>query len=268
MEDLLIKSCLEGNRKSIEKLIKSIDGLVYNLALRFLWTKEDAEDATQEILLKVMTNLSKFHGKSKFNTWVYRLATNYLINQKKSTFEKRPLTFSQFSEDLNTITEPTSYDLPDRDLLEKEMKTGCTLAMLQCLNRDLRIVFILGSVLKIKSNVACEIIDITPENFRKRLQKARKLIEGFMNSNCGVYNPKNTCRCNKKINTALACKRIVKKDLSFVSDVTIYNDEMEEINSMTGIYQNHGEFENKTDFQNELIKLVMNKRIIDGIQNI
>ena len=177
MEDLLIKSCLAGNKKSIEKLIKSIEGLIYNLALRFLWTKEDAEDATQEILLKVITNLSKFQGKSKFNTWVYRLATNYLINQKKSTFEKRPITFSQFSEDLNTITEPTSYDLPDRDLLEKEMKTGCTLAMLQCLNRDLRIVFILGSVLKIKSNVACEIIDITPETFRKRLQKARKLLK-------------------------------------------------------------------------------------------
>ena len=261
MEDLLIKSCLEGNKKSIEKLIKSIEGLVYNLALRFLWNKEDAEDATQEILLKVITNLSKFKGNSKFNTWVYRLATNYLINQKKSTFERNPITFSLFSEDLKNITEPVSYDLPDKYLLEKEMKTGCTLAMLQCLNRDLRIVFILGSVLKIKSNIACEIVEITPETFRKRLQKARKLIDTFMNSNCGVYNPKNNFRCSKRIHTALACKRIVKNNLNFIDNINIYNNEMEELNSMTGIYHNHGEFKSKTDFQKELTKLVMNKRI-------
>ena len=53
MEEKLIKSCLVGNKKSLEKLIKSIDDLVYNLSLRFLWNKADAEDATQEILIKI-----------------------------------------------------------------------------------------------------------------------------------------------------------------------------------------------------------------------
>ena len=66
----------------------------------------------------------------------------------------------------------------------------------------------------------------------------------------------------------MACKRIVKNNLNFVSDVETYYDEMEELNSMTGIYHNHGAFKSKTDFQLELIKLVMNKRIVDGIQNI
>ncbi len=263
MVEELIKESLAGDKKSLEKLIKSIEGLVYNLSLRFLWNKANAEDATQEILIRVITNLSKFNGKSKFDTWVYRVSTNYLINQNKSTFEKHPMSFSSFAKELNMIKEPVSYDLPDKYLLEKEMKTGCTLAMLQCLSRDLRVVFILGSVLKIKSNVACEILEITPTNFRKRLEKSRKLIGSFMNSNCGVYNPKNPCRCNNKINKALACKRIVKNDLSFVSDVEVYNDEMEELNSMTGIYGNHGKFKNKSNFYNELTELIMNKRIIN-----
>ncbi len=263
MEEQLIKDSLAGNKKSLEKLIKSIEGLVYNLSLRFLWNKADAEDSTQEILIKIITNLSKFNGKSKFDTWVYRVSTNYLINLKKSTFEKHPMSFSSFSEELNIIKEPVSYDLPDKYLLEKEMKTGCTLAMLQCLSRDLRIVFILGSVLKIKSNIGSEILEITPDNFRKRLEKSRKLIDSFMNSNCGVYNPKNSCRCNNKINKALACKRIVKNNLSFVSDVKVYNDEMEELNSMTGIYENHGKFKGKSNFHNEIIELIINKRIIN-----
>ena len=263
MEEKLIKSCLVGNKKSLEKLIKSIDDLVYNLSLRFLWNKADAEDATQEILIKIITNLSKYEGKSKFKTWVYRVATNHLINLKKTTLENRSITFDHFSEELNSIKEPVSYELPDKDLLEKEMKTGCTLAMLQCLNRDLRIVFILGSILNIKSNVACEIVEISPENFRKRLEKSRNLIRTFLRYNCGVYNTNNKCRCNKRIDFAIASKRIIKNDLNFVDNIEIYNDEMEELNSMTGIYKNHGNFTNKADFHKELHKLINTKRILN-----
>ena len=206
MENQLIIESLNGNKKSLEKLIKSIDGYVYNLSIRFLWNKSDAEDATQEILIKVITNLGKFEEKSKFNTWVYRIAVNYLVNLKRKTsFEKTPISFSKFSKDLSNIKEPVSYDAPDKDLLDKEMKTGCTLAMLQCLDRELRMVFILGSVLKIKSNIASEILGITPANFRKRLEKSRKLIGSFLGSNCGVYNPKNKCRCKRK-----KCKNLLE----------------------------------------------------------
>lgn len=264
MENQLIADSLNGNKESLERLIKSIDGFVYNLSLRFLWNKTDAEDATQEILIKVITNLGKYEGKSKLNTWVYRIAVNYLINQKKkSSFEKRPITFSQFSEELNSLKEPVSYDAPDKDLLDKEMKTGCTLAMLQCLNRELRMVFILGSVLNIKSNVAGEILGITPVNFRKRLEKSRKLIGGFLDSNCGVYNPENKCRCNNRIHPALALKRIDKNNLNFMDDVEPYNDEMEELSSLTGVYQNHGTFKNKSDFMEQLNGLLKTKKILN-----
>ena len=103
MENQLIIESLNGNKKSLEKLIKSIDGYVYNLSIRFLWNKSDAEDATQEILIKVITNLGKFEEKSKFNTWVYRIAVNYLVNLIKQILNInheltdwcRPLTIKQ-----------------------------------------------------------------------------------------------------------------------------------------------------------------------------
>ena len=131
-ENELIKSSLEGNKRSLEKLIKSVQSSVFNLSLRFLWNRADAEDATQEILIKIITNLSKFKGQSKFTTWVYRIATNYLISLKQTSIEKAFSSFESFSKDLNSMQEFRSYELPDRHLLEKEMKIGCTLAMLQC----------------------------------------------------------------------------------------------------------------------------------------
>lgn len=264
MEDKqLIESCLEGNKESLEKLIQSIQGLIFNLSLRFFWNKMDAEDATQEILIKILTNLSKFDGRSKFNTWVYRVATNYLINQKQTTIEKTFTSFEVFSDQLQVYKGPVDYDLPDKYLLEKELKTGCTLAMLQCLNRDLRIAFILGSVLKIKSNIASEITQTTPANFRKRLETSRKRIGTFLNGHCGVYNPQNNCKCNKRIHTAVKCGQIEKNNLTFTHKIGVYNKEMEEINSLTGIYQNHGTFKNNSDFTTQINELLATKRIIN-----
>lgn len=262
-EQELIKRCLEGDKISLGQLIHSVQGLIFNLSLRFLWSREDAEDATQEILIKIITNLSKYDGRSKFSTWSYRVATNYLINLERTILEKTFTSFDVFSDDLSSPQEPRSYDLPDKELLEKEMKTGCTLAMLQCLDRDLRIAFILGSILKVKSNIASTIIGITPENFRKRLELSRKLISRFLNSHCGVYNPQNTCRCNKRISSAISCGRIKPTNLYFADKIEPYNEEMEELNSLTGIFQNHGNFKSDSNFIEQVNELIRTKKIIN-----
>ena len=222
-----------------------MQNLIFNLSLRFLWNRMDAEDATQEILIKLITNLGKFNGKSKFSTWAYRIATNHLLNLKKSTLEQAFSTFSIFTEDLNSSLDVQGYDHADKEILEKEVKVGCTLAMLQCLDRDLRITFILGAVLKLKSNIGAEITGTSSENFRKRLEKSRKLIGAFLNNQCGVYNPANKCRCAKRINPAIQHGRVNKQNLNFANKIESYNKEMEELNSLIGIYNNHGNFKKR-----------------------
>lgn len=261
-EQALINKCLEGDKKSLEQLIRSIQGLIFNLSLRFLWNRMDAEDATQEILIKIVTNLGKFSGQSKFQTWAYRVATNYLINLKKTKVEEVLTSFDVYAADLNTYKAPTEYNLPDKALLEKEMKTSCTLAMLQCLSRELRLTFILGNILKVRSNVGAEITNTTAENFRKRLEQSRKILDKFLNGNCGVYNPSNDCRCSNRINTALKCGRIKKERLNFTDKIDHYNAEMEELCSLTGIYQNHGTFSSNTDFIAQLDLLISSKKIM------
>ncbi|WP_298475979.1 sigma-70 family RNA polymerase sigma factor [uncultured Maribacter sp.] len=262
-EEELIKKSLDGDRKSLEELINSVRDSIFNMSIRFLYSREDSEDATQEILIKIVTNLSKFKAKSKFKTWTYRIATNYLINLKKTKIEQQNISFDYYANDLKTFIAPKDYNLPDKNLLEKEMKTNCTLAMLQCLNREHRIAFILGSILKIKSNVGAEITNTSSSNFRKKVEKSRKLIGNFMNNNCGVYNPKNPCRCNARINTGMKCGRIKRGNLQFLSHIELYNEEMEELHSLTGIYQNHGSFESKLNFNSQLSQLIASKKIMN-----
>lgn len=263
-EQELIKKCMAGDRKSLEQLIDSVQELIFNLSLRFLWSRADAEDATQEILLKIVTNLGKYNGQSKFQTWAYRVATNYLINLKKTKLEHVLVSFDVYANDLKTYQAPVEYNLPDKALLEKEMKVSCTLAMLQCLSRELRLTFILGNILKINSRTGAEITNTTPENFRKRLEQSRKILGGFLNDNCGVYNPANNCRCSNRINTALKCGRIEKTALNFADKIPSYNEEIEELYSLSAIYKNHGSFRSNTDFIIELDRLIATKKIVQG----
>jgi len=64
-------------------VIVAVQSDVYGLALRFLWHPQDAEDATQEILIRVITGLGNFRGDSVFRTWVYRIACIKLLTLRK-----------------------------------------------------------------------------------------------------------------------------------------------------------------------------------------
>ena len=86
----LVEQAVAGDKASLETVILSVQDLVFNLSLRMLGTFPDAEDATQDILLKIMTHLSSFRGDSAFSTWVFSIATNHLKNYKKHMFAKFP----------------------------------------------------------------------------------------------------------------------------------------------------------------------------------
>ena len=75
-----------GDRKALEDLIERHQAWIYNTALRMLFHPQDAEDATQEILVKVVTRLSSFEGRSSFRTWLYRIVANHLLNVKRQYF--------------------------------------------------------------------------------------------------------------------------------------------------------------------------------------
>src|SRR5207244_13338747 len=90
-----------GESAALDELIRTLQPRMYGLALRMLWHPEDARDATQEILLRVVTHLSSFRGDSAFLTWVYRVAANALINFRKSRVEMQSYDFERFARELD-----------------------------------------------------------------------------------------------------------------------------------------------------------------------
>ena len=75
---------------------------------------------------------------------------------------------------------------------------SCVSGMLLCLDREQRLTYILGEIFGVTDTVAAELLEISSENFRQRLARARRDLHNFMNDKCGLVNSANPCRCAKK----------------------------------------------------------------------
>jgi RNA polymerase sigma factor (sigma-70 family) len=259
MQTNLVKLAISGDRKALEELISSVKDKIYNLSIRYLWHPQNAEDATQEILIKIITNLSTFKGESLFSTWCFRIAVNYLLNLKRNKTEQN-ITFSEFSNQLKEGLDRPSYSGADSGILEEEVKTGCTLGMLLCLSPEFRIAFILNTVFNLNSKEASQIMDIKPETFRKRLSRAKESVEHFMQANCGLINKSKPCRCGKRIPHAIETNRIDPQNLLFAGKIKDYNAQMEELHDVAGIYKSHPDFKTPAYLLKNIYTLLTSNR--------
>jgi len=264
----LVAVAKKGDRNALEALVRAVQKDVYNLAVRFLWHPQDAEDATQEILIRVITGLAGFEGKSSFRTWVYRVASNTLLTQGKKRMEQAALSFEEFGEALADGLSDAPLAANDNvagELLLEEVKIGCTHAMLLCLDRDHRFAYILGEILDLGHVEGAEILDITPAAFRKRLSRANDRITSLMTAHCGLIEPSNPCRCKLRINCAVERGYVRPKELCFAHslpqakrfpEVLHTIRQLEDSRRVAALYRSHPELESSTPFVAWLTKLL------------
>ena len=216
----LILQARGGSREALEKLVLRHQAWIYNIALRMVFQPEDAEEVTQEVLVKAVTRLSSFKGESSFRTWLYRITANHVLNMKRRGGESLPHTFSSYA---TAINETPDLDLPDPKtvpvdvpLLVEEAKISCTTGMLLCLDRKQRLVFTLGEIFGASDTVGGEILEMSPDNFRQNLARARRDLYRFMHNQCGLVNASNPCRCPKKTRGFIEAGHVDPHHLRFV----------------------------------------------------
>lgn len=220
---LMVNKAKAGDKESLEVLITSVQDIIFNLSLRMLGTFADAQDATQDILLKIITNLPSFKGNRAFTTWVFSIAVNHLKNYKKHMFANCPLSFEYYGDD---IKNGKILDVPDltqnieKDILAEELKMSCTNVMLQCLDTESRCIFILGTMFKIDSRIAGDILNMTPEAYRQKLSRTRKKMANFLKEYCGEYG-NGKCNCKNRVNYAIQNHRINPFQLDYSTSTQI-----------------------------------------------
>ncbi len=219
----LVSKATAGDKKALETLVTGVQDIVFNLSLRMLGAFADAEDATQDILLKMITHLSSFRGDSSFTTWVFSIAVNHLKNYKKHMFARYPLSFEYYGDD---IENGKIQDVPDltqnveKDILAEELKMSCTNVMLQCLDTESRCIFILGTMFRVDSRIAGDLLGLTPEAYRQRLSRIRKKMADFLRQYCGEYGS-GKCKCKDRVNYAIQSRRLNPLQLDYMTATEI-----------------------------------------------
>ncbi len=227
---MLVERGRAGDRAALGELLSALRDDIYGLALRMTGHPAGAEDTAQEVLIKVMTRLDSFRDEASPRTWAYRIAVHHLLDRRKSRVEALGLGFERFGEDLlDGLTEPSE---PPDPLLVEEVKLGCTLAMLTCLDREHRLAYILGEIFDLPADLAAEICDVSSEVHRQRLSRARRKLEAFTFAYCGLVTATAPCRCDRRVERAVKLGRVQRGAPVLAVDPARARRAVDEVNAL------------------------------------
>jgi RNA polymerase sigma factor (sigma-70 family) len=214
----LVSAAVAGDREALETLVRRHQPWIYNVAFRMVMAPAEAEDVTQDVLVKVLTKLSSYDPeRGAFRTWLYRIVTNHVLNMKSRGYEKHITGFETYYDFVDQIPDQDPDDTPDMALMTEDLKVGCVMGTLLCLDRRQRLAFILATAFGATDAVGSEVMEISRDTFRKTLSRARAKLRQYMNGNCGVVNPDAPCRCRKKIKSFVDSGAYTMDRLSFVA---------------------------------------------------
>jgi RNA polymerase sigma factor (sigma-70 family) len=197
-----------GSQAALTVVVRQSQDRIYHLALRMLADPAQAEDATQDILILLVTKLGSFRGESSFQTWSYRVAVNHLLSAQKIRARDPGLSFDLFGADLaEGLVDDTAANAEDVVLLN-ELRVGCTMAMLLCLDMAHRLAYVLGDVLELDHRTAAEIASVPPATHRQRLVRARMQVQAFTAQHCGVVSAGARCTCPRRLPAAKRAGRV------------------------------------------------------------
>ena len=176
-ENDLIKRAKGGDKDAIARLVSQYSERIYNLGLRILRKKEDAEDILQETFLTVIQKIDTFDGRSSFFTWIYRIATNAALmklRKKKPQYVDLPDN-PDFQESIESKVFIDWSQDASLNVQNSEVKKTLNDAINE-LSDIYKTVFILRDIEQLSIKETSKILNITEENVKIRLRRARQYL--------------------------------------------------------------------------------------------
>ncbi|WP_082393092.1 RNA polymerase sigma factor [Nocardia arizonensis] len=250
-EIALVARAVRGDAAAVTEVVRALQTPVYRLALRMTGRPADAEDATQEILLRALTRLATWRAEATLLTWAYRIGVNHLLDAaRKSPQEIANLSLDEFGEGLVEGQASADYRGTDAALLAAEVRLRCSQAMLQCLTRAERVVFVLHDVFEMPSADAAWILDTTPAAYRKRWERVRGRMAAFLTATCGRVDAGASCRCSRRVANAIDLGRIDPRRPGLAThpvtangrDVEAVEQQMSRLHDAAAIFRLHPDY--------------------------
>lgn len=177
----IIALAKKGDHKAQSLLVNRYSSRVYNLALRILHNREEAEDVLQDTFLTVIKKLDMFDGRSSLFTWIYRIATNSaLMTLRKKKIRRNNIKSNDFDPEQQQIENLIDWSQdPTMSLDNDEIREHIENAM-NTLKEKYRTVFILRDIEGLSTRETSKVLDITEENVKIRLLRARHTLRAYL----------------------------------------------------------------------------------------
>ena len=176
----LVRLCRQGDSVAMERLILKYQNRIYNVILKICTDPDDAAELTQETFVKIIENIDKFQGKSKFYTWAFRIAVNLTLNycqrNKKLTLSSIDAQRNQNDDQAKQILKDFLSDDSSPDpvaIAQNKELCDLTIKALMKLDDPQRTVVVLRDIEGMNYAQIADVLNIELGTVRSRLSRAR-----------------------------------------------------------------------------------------------
>lgn len=183
-----VQNTLQGERDAFAWIVEKYTPLVFSLAIHLLGRREEAEEAVQEVFLRVYRSLGRFRLGRRFHPWLYTIALNYLRSQRRGRWRRRGMVQVPYLEEATPSPERDCFQ--PESLLEEREGERMARAALDGLPRKYREVFVLRQIEGMSVQDAAQVLSLPEGTVKTHLHRARsRLIEVLAGQGWGPNVP-------------------------------------------------------------------------------
>jgi RNA polymerase sigma-70 factor (ECF subfamily) len=172
-EKQLVRLAQEGSPAAFEELVAKYQPKVFSMALSFTRNREAADDLAQEVFLKAYLALPRFHGKSEFGTWLYRISINHVRDFLRKKGRAKEVS-------LDDVPEVSVSDREQAEKAERERETEARRTLVQtfvqALPEKYRVILTLRDIQGLAYEEISRILKLSPGTVDSRLHRARRML--------------------------------------------------------------------------------------------
>ena len=192
LDAALVRRAKLGDEVAFAELVERHQGRVYQHASRLMGNAQDAEEVLQDTFLQVFRNLARFEERSKFSTWVYRIATNEALMRLRRVSRRREVSLDDMPvaavERANEGVQALARSAVDH-VMDREIREALQAAVAE-LPEEYRVVFVLRDVDDLTNAETAEILDLSIAAVKSRLHRARLFLRDRIAGVVGERGPR------------------------------------------------------------------------------
>lgn len=177
-ETALLAKAKAGSVQAFEQLLEVYERRIYNIALRTMRNREDAQDMAQEAIVKIYRNLNSFQGACSFSSWIYRITVNTCLDEIRRRERRRTTPIDNLSGE--TMPRITDIDMLPEQAYEAQEALEAVRVAMNRLDTDARAIIVLRDVQGFSYQEISDILECNLGTVKSRINRARSKLKTML----------------------------------------------------------------------------------------